>query len=450
VSVSIEDQSTIYQRPVELLQNLIRFDTTNPPGNEGDCIGYIDTLLTNAGVKTSILSRDPARPNLVARISGKGEAPPLLLYGHVDVKTTENETWRYPPFSGDVAEGCVWGRGALDMKGGVAMMVAAFLRAKAEALEPPGDVILAVVCDEEEGGIYGTKYLVEDHADQFAGVRYAIGEIGGFSFYVGRKKFYPIMVAEKGICRVRAIMRGPSGHPTAAFHGGAMAKLGKVLQQLDRKCLPVHIAPANRLMIQTMSTVLPFPSNLVLRQLLNPKLTDRLLKLLGKQVEQLEPQLHNTVNATAISGADYPRGIPDRIVLSLLCALLPGYGPDDVIAELRPIVGQDIELEIEDTTFFEPGPAEPDMGLFGALADILREADPDGAPIPYSLMSGSDGRHLSRLGIQTYGFTPMQLPPGLRFWELAHAADERIPVESLTFGTDAIYKLLQRFGKQSK
>jgi acetylornithine deacetylase/succinyl-diaminopimelate desuccinylase-like protein len=336
------------------------------------------------------------------------------------------------------------------MKGGVAMMVAAFLRAKAEALVPPGDIILAVVSDEEDGGTYGAKYLVEDHADQFAGVRYAIGEFGGFSFYVGRKKLYPIMVAEKAVCWVTATMRGASGHPSAAFHGGAITKLGKALQQLDRKHLPAHITPAARLMIQTMSTVLPFPSNLVLRQLVNPKLTDRVLKLLGKQVEQFETVLHNTANVTVISGADNIHNIPDRIVLTLVCLLLPGYGPDDIIAELRPILGQDIELQAEHTAFFEPIPAEPDMGLYGTLADILLEADPNGAPAPIQFPGTTDGRYFSRLGIQTYGFTPMQFPPSLRFWELAHAADERIPVESLTFGTDAIYKLLQRFGKQSK
>jgi acetylornithine deacetylase/succinyl-diaminopimelate desuccinylase-like protein len=336
------------------------------------------------------------------------------------------------------------------MKGGVAMMVAAFLRAKAEALEPPGDVILAIVSDEEEGGTYGAKYLVEDHADQFAGVRYAIGEGGGFSFYVGRKKFYPIMVAEKALCWVTATMRGPSGHGSAAFHGGAMAKLGKALQQLDRKYLPVHITPAARLTIQTVSNALPFPTNLVVRQLLNPKLTDRVLKLLGKQLDQFGPVLHNSVNAMAISGADNPRRIPDRISLSLCCLLLPGYSPDDIIAELRPILGQDIELEMAHTSFFEPIPAEPDMGLFGTLADILLEADPNCAPGPLQFPGTTDGRFFSRLGIQTYGFTPMQFPPGFRFWELIHAADERIPIESLTFGTDVIYNLLQRFGKQSK
>ena len=141
--------ATLHERPVELLQNLLRFDTTNPPGNEAACIGYIDDVLTEAGFATMILARDETRPNLVTRLAGQGHAPPLLMYGHVDVVTTECQEWTYPPFGGTVADGYIWGRGTLDMKGAVAMMMAALMRAKAHNLAPPGDVVLAVVSDEE-------------------------------------------------------------------------------------------------------------------------------------------------------------------------------------------------------------------------------------------------------------------------------------------------------------
>ena len=159
--------SSIYQRPLELLQRLIQFDTTNPPGNEVECISYINGLLTEAGIETNILARTERRPNIVARLSGRGDVAPLLLYGHLDVVTTEKQNWRHPPFSGQIAGGFVWGRGALDMKGGVAMMLAAFLRVKAENLELPGDVVLALVSDEETGGHFGAKFLVKNHAHLF-------------------------------------------------------------------------------------------------------------------------------------------------------------------------------------------------------------------------------------------------------------------------------------------
>ena len=156
---------SIYTRPIEILQKLIRFNTTNPPGEEAECIAYIRGLLTDAGIESTVLERTTKRPNLIARIQGAGKAPPLLLYGHVDVVTTENQKWDRPPFDGELIDGFIWGRGALDMKGGVAMMLSAFLRANAEGLQPPGDIILAIVSDEEAGGDDGAKFLVEQHAD---------------------------------------------------------------------------------------------------------------------------------------------------------------------------------------------------------------------------------------------------------------------------------------------
>ena len=247
---SSKDMSLIYQRPAELLQRLIRFDTTNPPGNEAECISFISDLLAGSGIKTTILARTPERPNLIARLSGQGNAPPLLLYGHVDVVTTENQKWQHPPFEGKIADGFIWGRGALDMKGGIAMMLAAFLRAKAEGLALPGDVVLAIVSDEEAFGDFGAKFLVENHADLFDGIRYAIGEFGGFSLYVGKKKFYPIMVAEKQRCWFKATVYGDGGHGSLPARGGAMAKLARLLQKLDKKRLPVHVTPVARLYIQ--------------------------------------------------------------------------------------------------------------------------------------------------------------------------------------------------------
>jgi len=275
------DLATIHQRPIELLQNLIRFNTTNPPGNEAECIGYIDHVLTAAGFETTLLARDPARPNLVTRLAGQGEASPLLLYGHVDVVPTENQIWEHPPFEGKLVNSYVWGRGALDDKGGVTMLLAALLRAKAEGLIPSGDVVLAIVSDEELGGKYGAGYLVENQPTLFEGIRYAIGEGGGFAFYIGKQKFYPIMVAEKQGCVVRATVRGPGGHASLPLRGGATARLAQLLQRLDKRRLPVHITPVVRQMLEISLLALPLLTRFVLSQLLNPSLADRVLNLLG-------------------------------------------------------------------------------------------------------------------------------------------------------------------------
>ena len=439
---SVNTLDFTYKHPAELLQRLIQFDTTNPPGNEAACIGFINNLLTKAGVETKLLGRTPERPNLVARLHGQGNAPPLLLYGHVDVVTTANQKWQYPPFEGRVADGFVWGRGALDMKGGVAMMVAAFLRAKAENLNLPGDVVLTVVSDEEAGGDYGAKYLVENHADLFKGIRYAIGEFGGFTFYVGKQRFYPVMISEKQACWMKAVIRGQGGHGAMSVHGEAMAKLAQMIQQLDTHHLPVHITPAARLMVGKMAAALPMPTSLVLRQLLNPMLTDRVLDVLGAKGQVFFPLLHNTVNATVVRAGDKVNVIPSEITVELDGRLLPGYKPEDMLAELRHIIGSEIELEV---VRYDAGPPEPNMGLFGTLADILRESDPNGTPTPYLMAAITDARFFSRLGIQTYGFLPMVLPADFNFIQTIHAANERIPTEALDFGADAICKLLQRF-----
>ena len=435
--------SPIHPNPVELLQRLIQFDTTNPPGNEAECIAYACDLLNEAGIPTTILACDPQRPNLVARLPGRGSVPPLLLYGHVDVVTTANQTWRYPPFEGRLVDGYVWGRGALDMKSGVAMQLSACLRAKAEGLSLPGDVILTLVSDEEAAGDYGAKFLVEKHPDLFSGVRYALGEFGGFSLTFAGQCFYPIMVAEKQVCWMRATFHGQGGHASMPVRGGAMASLARVLLQLDQHSLPVHITPAARLMFEGMLQHLSGPTRLFLSQLLNPVLTDRVLALLGERGQILAPLLHNTVSATIVHASDKVNVIPGQVTLELDGRLLPGFTPADMLAELTRLLGGDLEIEV---LRYDPGPAEPDMGLFDRLADILRQADPQGIATPLLLSGVTDARFFSRLGIQTYGFTPMNLSEDYTFTSVVHAADERIPAEAVEFGAEAIYQALQRFG----
>lgn len=433
--------TTIYQRPAELLQQLVRFDTTNPPGNEAACVAYINTLLTQAGFTTTVVGNSPTRPNLIARLPGRGEAAPLLLQGHVDVVTTEKQQWEHLPFSGDIADGAVWGRGTLDMKGGVTMMIAALMRAKANGDELPGDVILAVLSDEEVGSEQGAKYVVENHADLFQGVRYALGEVGGYTTYVAGHKFYAIQVLEKQMCWLRAYMRGSGGHGSMPMRGGAMAKLGHMLQQLNQHRLPVHLLPIPRQMIETMSAVLPAPLGPQMRQLLDTTQTDAVLDQLGPHARHFDPILHNTVNATTVHGGAQVNVIPSEIVVELDGRLLPGFTPDDMLQELHDLIGDSVEFEL---VRYGQGRAEADMGLYNTLADILREADPEGTPIPVLMPAVTDGRYFSQLGIQTYGFLPMNLPESINFMESIHDANERIPIEALEFGTHAIYEVLKR------
>ncbi len=436
--------SALYTRPAELLQRLIRFDTTNPPGAEAACIAYVHDLLTAAGIPAAILAHDPARPNLLARLPGRGTAPPLLLQGHVDVVTTANQAWQHPPFGGEIHDGYLWGRGALDMKGGVAMMVAAVLRAQAAATPPPGDVLLLLVSDEEAFGIEGTGFLIRDHADRFAGVHYALGEFGGFPLRLAGQVFYPIMVAEKQSCRVRATVRGPGGHASQPIRGGAMAQLGTLLRRLDGARLPVHITPVVKHMIEAMVPVLPAALGQPLSALLDPAQTDTVLDGMGPTGKLFDPVLHNTVSPTIVTGGEAANVHPSRIMLELDGRTLPGYGPADLAAELRAWSGTGVEWEV---TGENAGPAAPDLGLFPTLAAVIRAADPQAIPLPTLMPFVTDGRYFARLGIQTYGFLPMNLPPDFDFQATIHAADERIPVAAVAFGANAIYEVLQRFGE---
>jgi len=425
----------------ELLQELIRFDTTNPPGNEAACIDFIRRQLEEAGCETQTYEQEPGRPNLVSRLPG-GDAPPLLLQGHVDVVTTAGQAWTHPPFEGRLEAGYVWGRGALDMKAGVAMLVSAFLRAKRENAALPGDLVLVVLSDEEAGGNLGARFLVEEHPELFEGMRYALGEFGGFTLHTGGKRFYPIQVAEKQICWLKATVRGPGGHGAMINRGGTVARLGKLLSDLDRKRLPVHVTPVVRETIEAIAAALPRPQAAVMRSLLKPRLTDGALRLLGDQAASFEPMVRNTVNATIVRGGSKINVVPSEIEIELDGRALPGFTPEQLIEEVHGIVGDDVEIEL---VRHDAGSPAPDMGLFETLAGVIRELDPEGIPIPLLQIGVTDGRFFSRAGIQTYGFLPMRLPLEFAFTKLIHAADERIPVDGLEFGAEALWRAVQRF-----
>lgn len=425
----------------EILQDLIRYDTTNPPGGERECALYLRGLLQDAGLDTYLLSKgSDARSNLLARLDGTGDAPPLLLYGHMDVVTTEDQNWTCDPFGGVIDRGYVHGRGALDMKGGLAMMVHSLLRLQEAGERPKGDVIFAALCDEEEGSEYGAKFLVEEHPRFFDGVRYGIGEFGGFSLELSGQRFYPIQVAEKTRCWMRATFRGPSGHGSLPLRDGAMARLGRVLTTLNEKRLPVHVTPVVREMVEQMAEALPRAEATALRGLLKPLLTDRLLSL--EQLSTFDPLLHNTVNATVVRGGEKVNVIPGEVQVKLDGRLLPGYTPDDLIAELEDLLGIPLNIEVLQ---HDQASADPDLSLFPLLSSILREQDREAVPVPMLLPGSTDARFFSGLGIQSYGYLPMRLPADFSFMKTIHAADERVPVSALRFGEDALYKLLLRY-----
>ena len=436
--------TTAVMTPREILERLIRFPTVNPPGDERDCVLFVRAVLAAAGIESRLIALDPARPNLVARLAGRGDAPPLLLYGHVDVVPVADQQWSVPPFDAVERDGFIWGRGSLDDKVSVAMKVSAVLRARERGLVPAGDVILAVLADEEAGGAFGARFLVEQHPDLFAGVRFALEETGGFTVHLGDRRIYPIQIGEKQHCVLTVTFRGPGGHASFRHTGGATARLGRALTTLDRRRLPVHVVEPVRAMIQAIADALPRAQGAVLRRLCTPALTDRVLRLAGGQVASVfDPLLHNTVSPVIVRGGVRHNVIPSEVELVLDGRVLPGFGADDLVREVRGLLGTDAEVRVDS---FDPCPDHLDLGLFDTLATALRLQDPEAIPVPYVTMATTDGRHFARLGIQSYGFTPMELPAGYDFATMAHGADERIPVGAVDWGTEVVYRVLETYG----
>lgn len=428
--------------PAVLLQELIRFDTTNPPGNEGACLDHLRRLFAERGVDGIILADLPARPNLVVRVPGRGEAPPLLMQGHVDVVSTVGQEWTHPPFAGVETDGVIWGRGALDMKGGVAMMATAALRALDEGTKPAGDVILAFLADEEAGGAYGARYLVENHAALFEGVRHGLGEVGGVRQEIAGLAVYPIMAAEKRVVRIRLTVHGPGGHGSFVHRGGTMARLGRVLTALDTARLPLHVDPIVERLVRTVAERGDAALAPVLLRLLDPTTAEETIDALGPHAALLDPILHNTANVTILEAGTSDNVIPARAELVLDVRVLPRSSTDEVVSELRAVVGEEVELSV-----LHDSPAGPPPRLdacFELLREILEAMEPGSIAVPFMLSGATDAHHFARLGIQGYGYLPLNLPADFSL-ETIHAADERVPASALEFGTQALSQVYQRY-----
>lgn len=433
--------------PVPLLQELIRFRSVNPPGDEGECVRYVARLMESAGADVRLLGRDPERPNLVARVRGAGQAPPLLLHAHADVVPTDGQRWTQPPFDGRIVDGHVWGRGAIDMKGALAMMVSALLRLHADATPPAGDVLLAVSPDEEAGSTVGAHHLVTAHPELFDGVAYGVGEDGGAVLSCVPSRVHPIVVAEKRACWMRLTLRGRGGHASRqGWSGTAVGKLARVLGALQDGRMPVHVTPALDRMLEALAAAAEEPLAGRLRDLRKDGGTAEVPYELVPEADAvyLDSVLRNTVNATIVRTPEKINMLPGEVSLDLDGRILPGgWTVEDFRTELRGLVGPDGDLEL--LLEGEPMPAPVFGGFFDCMAEIMREADPGGRPLPMITPASTDARLFAGLGIACYGWVPMLLPAGSRYQDAMHAADERVPVRAVRFGADRFHSLLLRY-----
>lgn len=437
--------------PVPLLRDLIRIDTTNPPGRETACVDHLRRLLAGVDADLKVIGPDPQRLNLVARFPGRGEAPPLLLHAHSDVVPVDGQQWTYPPFEARIVDGHVWGRGAIDMKGGMAMMLSALSRLAAAGERPAGDVVLAVVADEEAGSAVGARYLVNEHPELFHGVEYAIGEEGGAGIDLPGHRFHPIVVAEKRACWLRVTLRGPGGHGSRlAPPDSPMARLGRLLGALTGTRMPRHQTSAADRMLEVLAGALPAPlSEQVARYREDQAADPRPDGLPLREALRLDSVLRHTANPTIVRTTEKINVVPSEITVDLDGRILPGgYTVEDFVGELRHLVGEDFEHELllEGSMVRPERIRQPEFGgFYDTMADILAKSDPDAVPLPMVSPASTDARLFAQLGIRCYGWLPLKLPAGTDYRGLLHTVDERVPLDALEFGTSCLTELLRSY-----
>lgn len=435
----------IGEETVEHLSRLIRFDTSNPPGNETPAALYLKQVFEREGfTEMQLLESAPRRGNLVVRLRGDGSKRPLLLCAHLDVVPAEAEHWTHPPFSGLVVGGEVWGRGALDMKHMVAMSLMVMLLARRQGLRLKRDLIFAAVADEEAGSDYGARWLVENHPELLR-AEYALGEMGGMLIPLAGVRAYPIQVAEKGLCWIRMRAWGRPGHGSAPHGDNAVVRLAEAVARVrDGRGMPLHVTPPVASFIRALSAAMPAPRGLLLRSLLYPGGARLLLRQLPPQWAPLFRALFcNTVTPTRLRAGIKTNVIPAEAEAELDCRLLPGFSAEDALREIRALVGPHVELE---PLRVSPGVAfDSNTELFRLLGRTLVAHDPQAVPMPFMVSACTDARELARLGITVYGFTPGQLPPELPFLQMVHGHDERIPVASIHFGVRVLWQVVREF-----
>lgn len=438
------DFDKLTEETVRNLSRLIQAPTINPPGDERPAIRVIEEILEEAGLPPeswTVVALAPERPNLVARLRGDGSQRPLLFSGHVDVVPVEPEYWTHDPFGGEVIDGMVWGRGALDMKGFLAMYLAIFLEAYRQKLPLQRDLILAAIADEEAGMNYGSMYLVEQHPE-LIGAEYGMTEAGGLTLNMAGRRAYAIQTSEKAVCWLKMRASGQPGHGSMPHADNAVLHLAEALDKLRRaQRLPVHLTPATHGMLSALSRGLSFPLGFLVGLLRSPALAPFLLRRLPpEQSELFNALLTNTVSATMLQAGAKANVIPSSAEASLDVRLLPGQTPQDALREIRAIVGDQVTLEPIYTT---TGAAfSPETPFYRLMEQAVREMDPGGIVMPYLMPGATDASQYQRIGIQMYGFSPGVLPEGFPWTRLAHGHDERLPISAIRSGLPALWQVV--------
>lgn len=408
------------QETLDNLRALIRLDTTNPPGNERIAADYLAAALTREGIEFATVESAPTRTNLIARIPGRDRSkPPLMLSSHTDVVPVEAARWSRPPFSAEIADGCIWGRGSIDMKAKCAIDLGIALALRRAGAVADRDLIVAAVADEEAGSELGARFLIENHPE-LVRAGFVLNETGGFTLFMGERRFYPIQVAEKGFVTVRMTVTAAPGHGSMPRADTAIAWMADLITRITRTPMRRRITPLIR---ETLAELGISPE---------------------KAPPLFRPMMANTVTPTILRAGYKDNVIPGEASVILDGRTLPGEDERGFLRELREIVGPEPALEVIKTA--PPAEASPDTPLFRLIKARTEAADPGARAIPWMLPGATDSKFYAQLGAICYGFAPVRLDPKMPFGSLYHGNDERMPIEGLLWGlrlyTDVVLTFL--------
>ncbi len=431
------DEATRY------LQDLIRIDTTNPPGHETPAAEYLADVFRREGIEPTVLESAPGRGNIVARLKGEGRAAPLLLMVHLDVVPAEADAWTHAPFSGDIVDGFLYGRGALDTKELAAMELVVMLMLKREGKSLARDIIFMANADEEAGGRKGAGWMVKEHPDLIR-AEYAINEGGGFGLDILGQRFYTCQVAEKGTARFILRTRGRPGHGSQPHRDSAVLKLADAIRKIGAAEFPMHPTAIVRTFFDYVAAKVGKPYDKDLVAMLDPRKHRAAMEHLsfdeGLQT-MVYAMLHNTVTPTMLNAGTKVNVIPSVAEAKCDARLLPGQTAHDLLHELRQVIGNDAEIEFLDgSSAFETDYKTP---LFDTISSVMSRHAPKAPVLPYLVVGATDARHVRKLGTKVYGFSPMFAPTSEL--DRVHGHDERISVDNLAFGTRVLYEVVSEF-----
>jgi len=440
---------------VSLLQELLRIPTVNRgteedgDGNESVAAERLADLFRSAKIEPKLVASKKGRSCVVARVKGNGSKPPVLLNAHLDVVEADASQWRHDPFGGEIHDGYLWGRGAIDMKNMAAMSASVLCAIKEDFGEGKldRDVIFAGVADEEAGCKHGSLFLVDQHPD-LVRAEYTLGEIGAFSQHIFGRTFYPIQTAEKGMAWLKMTFTGEPGHGSMPNPNSAVIKLGRALAKIGGNRLPQHPTEATRKFIHAMAKELPSPQRQVLKRLTMPQLSALILDYLIKDDSQRRvfgALLSNTASPTVVRAGNKTNVIPGTATVEIDGRTLPGHSSKTLIAELRALVGDDPTIEV--MRELPPVEVSEETPMFERLARTVREHDPLGIPIPFIISGFTDAKAYAKLGSQCYGFSPVRFDPTheISFARMYHGHDERVPVQGLKWGLRVLYDAVVGF-----